>query len=287
MKPPPFEYRDPETLDEALELLAEAGEEAAILAGGQSLVPLLNLRLAHPELVIDLRRVPDLDRIEEEGGALRLGAMARAAALERYLIGNARVPNCVREALRLVGHPQIRNRTTIGGNLAHADPSSELPAVFLALEGRLVLRSKSGGEHRVPAAEFFLGPFTTARRPDELIVGAELPAFSGRTTFLELARRPGDFCLVGACLAVSFTEQVVSDARIAICGAGSCPARLQEAEAVLVGERLTVERIQEAARVSSGSVSPRADLHASAEYRAAMVGVLVERGLRRLMEVPG
>jgi carbon-monoxide dehydrogenase medium subunit len=286
MKPAPFDYFDPSSLQEALELLADLSWDASLLAGGQSLIPMLNMRIARPSALIDLRRVPGLDRLDMSADGIRIGAMVRAASLERSVAGSDSAPTCLGQALREIGHPQIRNRTTIGGNLAHADPASELPAVFVALGGTMTLVSKDRGERSVPAEEFFQGVFSTAREPDEILVEASLPTYPGRTAFVEVARRPGDFSLVGACVAVVLEELVAREVRIAMCGTGDRPRRLRDAEAVIEGAVLSAERLRELADAVSAGVQPRSDLHASDDYRRAVAGVMVRRALERITGAP-
>lgn len=286
MKPAPFDYFDPSSLQEALELLADLAWDASLLAGGQSLIPMLNMRIARPSALIDLRRVPGLDRLDISAEGIRIGAMVRATSLERAVASSNPAPTCLRQALREIGHPQIRNRTTIGGNLAHADPASELPAVFVALGGTMTLVSKDRGERSVPAEEFFQGVFSTAREPDEILVGASLPTYPGRTAFVEVARRPGDFGLVGACVAVVLEELVAREVRIAMCGTGDRPRRLRDAEAVIEGAVLSAERLRELADAVSAGVQPRSDLHASDDYRRAVAGVMVRRALERILGAP-
>jgi carbon-monoxide dehydrogenase medium subunit len=262
VKPAPFDYAAPTTLEEALDILAEHGEDTSVLAGGQSLVALLNLRVARPALVLDVNRIPALDAIDVSGGRVRLGALTRLAALER----TASLPRVLHEAIAHVGHPQIRNRTTIGGNLAHADPASELPAVVLALDGEIVLTAR-GGERTVPAVEFFVGPFATARRPDELVTEVRMSAADG--TFVEFARRVGDFALVGAC---------VADGRIALCGASPAPMRAPRAEAALAAGAIAAE----VGVAASEEVDPWDDAFATAAYRRDLARTLVRRAVEAL-----
>jgi carbon-monoxide dehydrogenase medium subunit len=283
MKPALFSYRDPRTLEEALELLAEHGDEASLLAGGQSLVPLLNLRLARPSILIDVNRIPGLDGIEVREDRLRVGALVRAAALERHPDVASALP-VVREALRYVAHPQIRNRTTIGGNLAHADPAAELPAIVAALDGTVTLVSR-GGQREVSWRDFFRGMLTTARRPDEMLAWVELPRPPGlRLTFLEVARRHGDFALAGACVGLSAETGTVADARIALIGVGGTPVRVPAAEESLIGGPLDTEGLREMEARVRDAAEPIGDVHASADYRRALVAVLARRGAAKLAE---
>jgi CO/xanthine dehydrogenase FAD-binding subunit len=226
VKPRPFEYRAPGSVKDALALL---GSESAVLAGGQSLVPLLNLRLARPDLVVDVNGIAELDYIRADDGSLRLGAMTRQAALERSELVRRRWP-LLHKAVRFVGHPQIRSRGTVGGSVAHADPAAELPAALTALDARFRLRSLRR-TRTVGASEFFLGPLYTAREPDELLVQIEVPeqpegAGSG---FAEHARTHGDFATVGAAAVIA----PGGNAGIALLGAGLVPARAQAAERAL------------------------------------------------------
>jgi carbon-monoxide dehydrogenase medium subunit len=262
MKPAPLDYRAPETLEECLDILAEMGDEAVVIAGGQSLVPLLNMRLARPSVVVDPRRVAPLHG--RRAGSL--GALVTAAALEDDPV--------LGTAVRHIGHPQIRNRTTIGGSLAHADPAAELPAALLALEGSVVLRSRDGGERAVAATDFFAGAFQTARRPDELLVRVDLGPLSRldlRTALVEVARRPGDFALVGA-----FVARTVDVCRIALLGVAGRPVRAHAAEAAAAAGASPAE----AATLVAAEIQPPSDVHASAAYRRSVAAVVVERALR-------
>jgi carbon-monoxide dehydrogenase medium subunit len=228
MKPAPFEYRAPASLEEALELL---GDDATVLAGGQSLVPLLNLRLARPELVVDVNGVAELDYIRADDGPLRIGAMTRQVTLERSELVRRRWP-LLHKAVRFVGHPQIRSRGTVGGSVAHADPAAELPVALTALGARFHLRSPHAPRTVTPA-EFFLGPLYTAREPDELLVEIEVPEPPEGTGsgFAEHARTHGDFATAGAAAVIDPD----GGAGIALLGAGPVPARAEAAERALAG----------------------------------------------------
>jgi carbon-monoxide dehydrogenase medium subunit len=261
LKPAPFSYEAPSTLEEALALLAERGDEATVLAGGQSLVPMLNFRLVRPAVVVDVNRLPGLDAVEP----LRLGALARTATVER---SPATHPG-LREALEFSGHPQIRNRSTVGGSLAHADPASELPAVVVALDGEVVLRSRAG-ERIVAASDFFLGPYTTARTREELVTEVRLAAAPARSAFREVARRHGDFALVGA-----YAALVDGRARVALCGASPAPVRAGRVEQALAQGA----SVADAARLAAEEVEPWDDVHGTADYRRALATVVVRRAL--------
>jgi aerobic carbon-monoxide dehydrogenase medium subunit len=291
VKPAPFEYHRPESLDEALALLSEHGWDAKLLAGGQSLIPAMNFRLAQPAVLIDLNRVPELDLIDEHDGALRIGAMTRQAAAERSVIVGSRAP-LLAEALPHVAHAQIRNRGTVGGSVAHADPAAELPAVMVALEAAFRVRGPAG-ERTIPAEAFYTSLFATALEPEEILTGIDVPApgpGSG-TAFLELSRRHGDFALAGvAASLVLDAPGRCAAARIALLGVGDGPVLARRAAAVLEGTDPTEAAIAEAAEAACGEIDPSGDIHASAEYRRHLVGVLVRRALplavRRARETP-
>ena len=281
MKPPPFRYADPASLEEALALLARHGADARVLAGGQSLMPLLNFRLARPAHVIDVNRLDALAAIAPAAdGGLRLGALARQRALERSGLVRERCP-LLAQALPLVGHPQIRARGTLGGSLAHADPAAELPAVMVALEARLTLR-RAGGERIVAAGDFFVGLLTTALGPDELLAEIALPPWPARTgsSVREVARRHGDFALGGVAATLTLDARGrVDRARLVGFGVGPGPVRLLDAERVLAGNAPTPAVVAEAGRLASAAVDPGDDIHASAAYRRRLAGVLTTRAL--------
>lgn len=282
MKPPPFVYRDPDTLDEAVELLAEWQDDAAVLAGGQSLVPLLNMRFARPEVVVDVNRVADLDRIHITQDAVSVGAIVRLADLEH----DARVAEALPVlpvASSFVAHPQIRNRTTMGGTLCHADPAAELPAVAVALDARIALRSASG-TRTIGAADFFESVFMTAKRPDELLTHVEFPRHPRLTVrYDEISQRHGDFPLAGLCLGVAVDGGVVTEARAAGVGVAERPYRLLGLEAALTGRRLS-EAAPDAVEAASAEVTPPSDQHGSAEFRRGLLRTLVRRLLNRFEE---
>lgn len=281
MKPAAFQYFAPRSEQQALALLDEHGWEAKLLAGGQSLIPAMNFRLARPAVLIDLNRVASLQYVHEDAGALRIGAMTRQATLERDARVGALAP-LLAEALPHLAHPQIRSRGTIGGSLAHADPAAELPAVMLALGARMRVVSSSGGRW-IDAHDFFVGLFTTALAPGEMLVEIEIP--SPRTgdghAFLEVARRHGDYALVGVATQVRRgADGRCTAARVALLSVGDGPLRSVAAEQALVGTRLDDESIAAAAALAAAAVDPPGDLHASAAYRRHLVGVLTGRALR-------
>ena len=281
MKPAPFEYFAPLELQEALDLLERYGDEAKILAGGQSLMPLMNLRLARPGLIIDINRLSSLDTITAtpEGG-LTIGALTRQRALERSKIVQEQNP-ILAAAMPLIGHFQIRNRGTIGGSLVHADPAAELPAVSLLLGAEFLLRSKSA-VRVVPAAEFFLSYLTTAIRPAELLTEIRLPKWpSGEAWAVqEIARRKGDFALIGVALRAELDAvETVQKAVIVMFGVDSKPLRMERAEAILKGRRISEAFLRELSGVVAEELQPDSDIHASAAYRKEVGGVLVRRAL--------
>jgi aerobic carbon-monoxide dehydrogenase medium subunit len=282
MKPPRFDYLLPRSLEEALAILARHGEAAKVLAGGQSLVPLLNFRLVRPAHLVDLNEVPGLDAIRVDDGVLALGAMARQRAVETSPLVQERCP-LLADALPQIGHPQIRNRGTVGGSLAHADPAAELPAVVAALDGELVVRS-ARGERRLAAERFFVGYLTTAAEPDELVVEARLPVAPPRTgtAFLEVSRRHGDFALVGVAVTVTVDDGgVCTRCAIALTGVGPTPVVARDAARPLVGVKPAAEAFDEVARRVAAPLHPDGDLHASSDYRKHLAGVLTRRALAR------
>ncbi len=282
MKPAPFAYFAPTSVEEAVGLLAAHADEAKVLAGGQSLVPLMNMRLAKPAVLVDINRVAALDYIRWEDGYLAVGAITRQRVLERAPEVAARVP-LIRETLYYLGHAQIRNRGTIGGNLAHADPASELPATLLALGGELRVVGPAG-ERVLQPEEFFLTYLTTALAPDELLVEARfrLPRRRHGGAFAEISRRHGDYALVGVAVQLELTDDGrIARAGIGLCGAGAVPIKATAAEALLTGERPSDALFAEAAVRAAGQAEPESDIHASAEYRRDMVRVLTARALRQ------
>ena len=286
MKPPPFDYYAPTSLDEALALRAEHADDSVVLAGGQSLVPMLSLRLARPAVVIDLGRVPGLEGVSEWDGGVAVGAMARQRAVERSELVQRRTP-LVARALANVGHVTIRNRGTVGGSIAHAHPAGELPGAALALDAQLVARSVRG-ERTVPAAEFFHGFMTTAIGPDEILVEVRIPGQPERSgvSFVEVARRHGDFALVGAAAAIELGgDGAIADARLVFIGVGGTPVRADEAEAALRGQRPDRAAFAEAAEQAVVGLEPISDVHASADYRRRVARAVARRALEEAVPV--
>ncbi len=278
MKPAPFDYELARSAEEAVAALARHGDAAKVLAGGQSLIPMLNLRLSRPAVVVDINGARELDYLRESDGTLVVGALARQRKLERWAAASFPL---IADALGLVGHAAIRNRGTVAGSIAHADPSSELPALLLCLDGSVVAR-RAGGERVVPAAELYLAPLTTTLAPEELVteVRFSLPPRHAGWGFAEVARRHGDFALVGAAaLLWRGANGSIAGARLALFGVGPTAVRGLAAEAALVGNEPTASRIREAARAIAARLSPDGDIHATAEYRRRVAAVLAERTL--------
>ncbi|MFL5734115.1 MAG: FAD binding domain-containing protein [Chloroflexia bacterium] len=286
MKPAPFEYYAPANRGEALELLAEHGYEAKVLAGGQSLVPSMNFRLAQPSILVDLNGVRDLFGISGgDDGGLRIGAMTRQRAVERSTLVAARAP-LISEAMPHVAHPQIRNRGTFGGSLAHADPAAEAPALVVALDAQLRAQSTTG-ERLIPAAEFFFGIFTTALEPEEILVEVLVPPLAPRTgtAFEEMARRHGDYALVGAAAVVTLAEDdTVAGARLVFFSISDGPIEVPAAGDALRGGKPEVEAIRAATEAVDPYIDPPSDIHATAAYRRHLVKVLARRTLERAVE---
>ena len=287
MKPAPFAYYAPSSVADALDAISRVAdpEELKVLAGGQSLVPLLNLRLAQPGALLDIN---GLDRewgsIEFDPAAVRVGALVRQRAAERSPVVTQWCP-LLAEALPYVAHVQIRNRGTVGGSIAHADPAAELPAVALALDARLHITGPRG-ERSVPASDFFHGFFSTALAPDELLSRIDfprLPAGTG-TSFAEVSRRRGDFALVAAAAVVTVRDNRIADARLAFAGVAPCPVRSSAAESVLRGAEPAPDLIESAAQAAAGVLTPHADVHSSASYRRHLARVLAIRVLTTALE---
>ncbi len=283
MKPAHFEYHAPKNLAEALSLLSKLGDTARPLAGGQSLVPMMNFRLARPSNLVDLNQVSELSYIKIEGGELRIGAMARQRELERSPDVSSGWP-LLREATHYIGHVQIRNRGTVGGSLAHAYPAAELPLAMAALEALFVIRSESH-ERSAMAEDFFLGPMTTILEPEELLVEVRVPELSPGTgwAFYEISPRYGDFALAAVAALLTLNQRgAIQQARLAL--SGPKPVRSRDAENFLIGEMPEEALYKEAARLATENLDQDTDIHASAEYRREIAGVLVRRALDQATE---
>lgn len=280
MKPAPFAYLDPPTLDEVLAALAEHGDDAAIISGGQSLLPLMNLRLARPDVVVDPRRVPGLRDVAVTDEAVTVGAMATASDVLADRSVALALPGLT-QAIAAIGHSQIRNRTTIGGSVAHADPSAELPAVLLGVDGEVVLSSVRG-ERRLAARDLFDGAFSTTRLADEMITAVRFPIPAGPSAWDEVARRPGDFALAGLFAALTLEGGVVRQAHLALSGVADRPVRAVAAEAALQDRPLDGDAVDDCAAALLAEIAPHDDGHASGRHRAALAATLVRRVLPRL-----
>lgn len=286
MKPAPFEYFSPRTLDDALSLLAQYGGDAKPLAGGQSLIPAMNFRLATPAVLVDLNSIDGLAGITEHEGALSIGGMTRQRALERSAAVARHAP-LVAAAMPFVAHAAIRTRGTLGGSLAHADPAAELPAVMLALDAQFTLQRREGSRV-VSAADFFIGLFTTALEPGELLVGVDLPGMPPRSgvAFQEISRRHGDFALAGAAALVSLDDAGrCTRARIALFSLSDRPVLAAHAATALVGHPPSAAAIDAAAAAAAAhDIDPTSDLHASSAYRRQLAAVLTRRVLARAFD---
>ncbi|HEX7230388.1 MAG TPA: xanthine dehydrogenase family protein subunit M [Candidatus Binatia bacterium] len=280
MKPAKFDYHDPTTLDEALGLLAQFGDQGRPLAGGQSLVPLMNFRLIRPAHLIDLNGVEELSYIKTDGGPLRIGATTRQCELERSMVVAERWP-LLREATSYIGHVQIRNRGTVGGSLAHGFPSAELPVAMVTLDASFTLRSKAN-QRSARAEDFFVSYMTTALEPDELLTEINVPPLPANSgwSYQEVSRRHGDFALAGAASLVAIGENGTIQ-RAGLTLTGTTPVRSHPAEEFLLGERPSDALFREAARRATENLEQDSDIHASAEYRRAACAALARRALTR------
>lgn len=281
MKPAPFAYVDPRTVEDAIALLEEHGMDAKMLAGGQSLVPLLNMRLARPAVLVDINRVAGLDYIRDVDGTIAIGAMTRQRAAERSEVVREKLP-LLHEAMTFIAHPQIRNRGTIGGSLAHADPAAELPAIALVLEAEFQIAGPSG-TRTVPAKDFFVTYLTSCLEPSEILTEVRFPLLppGAGWSFIELSRRHGDFALAGVAATLTLSNSgTIADARIALFGVGATALRANAAEAMLHGQRPSEQLFAEAGASAAQSIEePLSDIHASAEYRRDLARVLTRRAL--------
>lgn len=282
MKPPSFDFYDPSELSEALSLLAEHGDEAKILAGGQSLIPLLNFRLARPEVLIDINRVNGLSYVEEDDGIVRIGTLTRQADAERSAL-IARAFPLLRHALAYVAHPVIRNRGTIGGSIAHADPAAEIPAAMVAGNAVMVAR-RAHDERRIAAEDFFVSHLTTALADDEMLLGVEIPVLPPRTgaAFEEYARRAGDYAIAGAAALVTVDPSgICTRARLVLLAASDAPVRVREAEAILVGSQIDSEAVGEAATHAAETARTAAAPSQQMSYMRSVDEDICRRALAR------
>jgi carbon-monoxide dehydrogenase medium subunit len=290
VKPAQFEYLAPTSVQDAIDALSEGGDDVKVLAGGQSLVPLMNMRLARPRTVVDINRIGELAYIREHDGGLAIGALTRQRAAEKSDLLRERAP-LMHEAIGYIGHIAIRTRGTIGGSIAHADPAGELPAVVTALDAELVVRGP-GGERTVRPEEFFLTYLTTVLGPDELLTEVRLPAWPAAAgwSFREVSRRHGDYALVGVACTVRLAEDgSCSDARLVLTGVGGAPYVSRAGQDAVRGERPSpalLEHVQEAVSSDEG-LEPESDIHASALYRKEVAGVMAKRALAAAIERAG
>jgi aerobic carbon-monoxide dehydrogenase medium subunit len=285
MYPASFEYFAPTTLDEALALLEEHGDEAKILAGGQSLIPLMKLRFAAPSAIIDINGISELGQLDGEGGGLRLGALVRHKTCERSELLHGRY-GTLGDAAPMISDPIVRNMGTVGGSLAHADPQGDWGSVMLAMRAEIVARGPNGAR-TIPIDEFFQGPFTTVLEPSEILTEVRIadPGTRAGGTYLKLERKVGDFATVGVAVHVSLSNGSVERAGIALTGVGPMNLRADAAEQALVGQALDEQAISEAARLAAEAAKPRTDVRGTEAYKRNVVRVFTERGLRKATEV--
>lgn len=287
MKPPKFAYARPQSVEETLSLLARGNDETRILAGGQSLVPLLNLRMTQISALIDVNSVSELSFITRKNGTLRVGALTRHRHLEVAETARLAQPLISRAAAE-IGHLAIRNRGTIGGSLVHADPAAEWPLIAVTLDAQLILRSEKNSR-TVAARNFFLGPLTTAIEPDEMLCEILFPIPTGRTFwgFQEFCRRPGDFAIAAvACQIALDKDGLCTGVALGVGGAHSTPLLISEVDKVLKGSHGEDAAIREAAEKAAAAVDPSSDLHGSAQYRRRLVNVLALRALKQAWSKP-
>jgi CO/xanthine dehydrogenase FAD-binding subunit len=280
LKPPPFEYHDPISIDEALALLAKYGEDAKVLAGGQSLVPLLNFRLASPERIIDINHLAELGYVRRSGGVLHIGALTRHSQLHRSPLV-ARDWPLLHEAVSWVAHSQIRNRGTVGGSVAHADPAAEIPVALVALDAQFTARSVRG-ERTIASRDFFVTHLTTTLQADELLVEITVPRVPDRSgyAFSEYARRHGDFALGGAAVRLTLDSAgACGSAAIALLAAAPTPIRAPRAEQLLQGAHVDEDVAAAVAEAAVEDISPTGDIHGSSEYRTKLIRALVRRAI--------
>jgi CO/xanthine dehydrogenase FAD-binding subunit len=283
MKPAPFEYYAPDSIEQGLDLMSQYAGDAKILAGGQSLVPAMNFRIVQPSVLIDLNRVSGLSYVREDGDVLRLGTMTRERELEFNSLFSKWTP-LLKEAAPHIAHPQIRNRGTIGGSIVNADPAAELPVLMLALRARLKAKSVAG-ERWIDAQDFFLGMFTTALEPDEILVEIELPASAPRTgwSFMEVAPRAGDYALMGVATLITLDESGKCErAKLVYLNAGEGPVEAKESEKLLIGELLS-DRLVEAvaSKATETEINPFGNIHTSSEFQRHLANVLTKKALKQ------
>jgi aerobic carbon-monoxide dehydrogenase medium subunit len=284
MIPPRFEYIAATTLDEAVSSLHRYGPKAKVLSGGQSLIPLMKLRLASPAFIVDINRVPNLAYIREENGFLRIGGLVRETDLEESELVSARYP-IIRDTVAVIADPLVRNLATVGGNLAHGDPANDHPATMLALNAQVVAQGP-GGERMIPVSGFFQGPLTTALNQDEILseIRVPTPPANSGGAYLKLERKVGDYATVGVAAMIVVQDGVGQQAGIGLTNVGPTPMRARQAEEFLQGRPVNEETIREAAQLAARGTQPSADLRGSEEYKRDMVRVLTIRALHLALE---
>ena len=284
MIPPQFEYFAPETLDEAISLLEDHGPEATVLAGGQSLIPLMKLQLALPAYVVDINRIPGLADITDDDCCLRIGSLTRESDLDSSEAVQTKYP-ILHDTTSVIADPLVRNMATVGGNLAHGDPANDHPATMLAL-GAEVIAVGSGGERVIPVSDFFEGPLATALKQGEILTEIRVPAQPEGSggAYLKLERKVGDYATAGVAAVITVSDGVCQQAGIGLTNAGPIPVKASSAESFLVGKKLDDEAIREAARLASKEAQPSADLRGSEEYKRDMVRVIAGRALRMALD---
>ena len=284
MKPAPFQYVRPSSVSDALAALARYRDDAKVLAGGQSLIALMNLRLVKPAVLVDINRLSDIAYIREENGTVAIGALTRQSAVESSGVIARQCP-LMAEAIRFVAHRPIRNRGTVGGNLAHADPTSELPAVAVALDATFVARS-TDGQRAISAADFFVGLLSSALASKELLTEMRIPIWPAGQgwSFMEVSPRAGDYALVGVAATLQVQEGICQAARLVYSGVGARPTRVAAAEQMLLGGPANEATFRAAGEVAAGQVDPSSDFHATGDYRRDLVRVLTRRALLRALD---
>jgi len=286
MKPAPFEYHAPTTVEQALSVLAEHGYDAKVLAGGQSLIPMMNFRLAQPAVLVDMNNIPDLAFIKAGDDGLRIGAMTRHYQVETSSIAAERAP-LIHATMPKIAYPQVRTRGTFGGSISHADPAAELPTLTTALDGKFRLVSLRG-ERWIPASEFFLGLFTTSLEPDEILVEASIPPPPPHTgwSLQEVARRPHDFALVGVTAVLTLDANGrCENARLVFLSVGDRPMVAERAADLLKGQEITSEAIRAAAELASAEeIDPSSDIHATVDFRRHLANVLCQRAIEQAVQ---
>lgn len=289
MKPAPFEYHAPTSLEQALEFKARYGDDAKLLAGGQSLVPAMNFRIMQPGMLVDLNRMDELSYIHEAGDVIRIGSMSRERHLEFDALIEKHAP-LLHEAVPFIAHPQIRNRGTIGGSIVNADPAAELPVLMLALSARLKAKNASA-ERWIDARDFFIGMFTTALEPDEILVEIEVPFMPTNTgwSFMEVAPRAGDYALMGVAVQVMLDETgKCQQAKLVYLNAGEGPIDAQEAAQLLQGETITDALMEDAAlHASEKEITPFGNVHTSPEFQRHLAKVLTKKTLKQAIQRAG